>query len=284
MSTGRLTTESAILGDVQSGPLVSSRQNPRFKEALALRDGRERRLRKQMLVDGGREISRAIDAGLRVVEAWVSPGTIRSQAAHAALVAVAASGADVIETSPELLTRLAYGERDEGIVAVLAQPSTALAELAIPAEPLVAVLERVEKPGNLGAVLRSADGAGVDAVIVADPVSEPWNPNAIRASLGTIFSTPLAVATAAETHEFLRGQGLTIVTARVDAELDYDEADLRGGVAIVLGSENVGLSETWAGDEVTSVRIPMLGRADSLNVSASAAILLYEARRQRRTG
>lgn len=267
---------------MQSGPPVSSRQNPRFKQALALRDARERRQRKQMLVDGGREITRAIEAGLSVVEAWVSPDTIRSQAAHAALVAVAASGAEVIETSPDLLARLAYGDRDEGIVAILAQPSTALADLELPVESLVAVLERVEKPGNLGAVLRSADGAGVDAVIVADPVSEPWNPNAIRASLGTIFSTSLAVATAAETFEYLVERGLNIVTARIDAELDYDRADLRGGVAIVLGSENAGLGDTWTGKGVTPVRIPMLGLADSLNVSASAAVLLYEARRQRR--
>jgi TrmH family RNA methyltransferase len=267
---------------VPSEPLVSSRQNPRFKEALALRDGRQRRQREQMLVDGGREISRAIDAGLRVVEAWVSPETIRSQAAHTALVTVNASGADIIETSAELLARLSYGERDEGIVAIVAQPSTELAGLDLPAEPLIAVLERVEKPGNLGAVLRSADGAGVNAVIVADPVSDPWNPNAIRASLGTIFSTPLAVAAAPDTLEFLRERGLDIVAARVDAELDYDQADMRGAVAVVLGSENAGLSETWAGDGITSVRIPMLGRADSLNISASAAILLYEARRQRR--
>ena len=196
---------------------------------------------------------------------------------HTALVAVNASGADIIETSAELLARLSYGERDEGIVPILAQPSTELAGLDLPAEPLIAVLERVEKPGNLGAVLRSADGAGVDAVIVADS----WNPNAIRASLGTIFSTPLAVAAAPDALEFLRERGLDIIAARVDAKLDYDQADMRGAVAIVLGSENAGLSETWAGDGITSVRIPMLGRVDSLNVSASAAILLYEARRQR---
>lgn len=269
---------------MQSGPTISSRQNPRFKEALALRDARERRARKLMLIDGGREIRSAIEAGHKVTEAWVAPDSIRGDEAHAALVAVGASGAEIIETDPELMARLAYGDRSDGIVVVVAQRSSALADLDLPAQPLVAVLERVEKPGNLGAVLRSADGAGVDAVIVADPVSDPWNPNAIRASLGTIFSTPLAVATAEEVLGFLHEREVAIVAARVGADVSYDRADLRGAVAIVLGSENAGLSEAWTGADVVPVSIPMLGHADSLNVSASAAILLYEARRQRSLG
>ena len=143
-------------------------------------------------------------------------------------------------------------------------------------------MERVEKPGNLGALLRSADGAGVDAVIVADAVSDIWNPNAIRASLGTIFSLPLAACSSAEALAFLRSNDIAILTARVGAELDYDQADLTGPVALVVGAETSGLTEAWAGEGVTPVSIPMLGLADSLNVSASAAVLFYEARRQRR--
>jgi TrmH family RNA methyltransferase len=146
----------------------------------------------------------------------------------------------------------------------------------------VAVVEGVEKPGNLGALLRSADGAGVDAVIVSDPVSDVWNPNAVRASLGTIFSLPLAVCDAAEAASFLRERGVGIVAARVDAAVDYDEVDLSGALAIVVGAEATGLTDAWSGPDVTAVRIPMLGLADSLNVSVSAAVLLYEARRQRR--
>jgi TrmH family RNA methyltransferase len=148
----------------------------------------------------------------------------------------------------------------------------------------VAVVEHVEKPGNLGALLRSADGAGVDAVIVADPVSDPWNPNAIRASLGTIFAVPLAVAGASEAQAFLRARGITLLAARVNASLDYDEADLTRAVAIVVGAETTGLTDTWAGAGVTAIRIPMHGLADSLNVSASAAVLFFEAQRQRRRG
>jgi TrmH family RNA methyltransferase len=130
--------------------------------------------------------------------------------------------------------------------------------------------------------MRSADGAGVDAVIVADARCDPWNPNAIRASQGAIFSLPMAVCTSAEALAWLREQGVAIVTARVDGTVDYDAADLRGRVAIVVGAETTGLDAAWSGDDVTAVRIPMLGLADSLNVSASAAVLFYEARRQRR--
>ncbi len=174
-----------------SQPDVSSRQNLRFKAALALRDARERRERRRILVDGAREIGRALDAGVPLIEAWVAPERVRSEAARALLPRLAASG-EIVETTAELLARLAYGERDEGVVAVLEMPATGLDRLRLPASPLVAVVEGVEKPGNLGALLRSADGAGVDAVIVADAISDTWNPNAIRASLGTIFSLPLA--------------------------------------------------------------------------------------------
>jgi len=265
-------------------PDVSSRQNPRFKAALALRDARERRARGHILVDGAREIGRALDAGVPLVEAWVATERVRTGAAAALLPRLAASGGEIIETTPEVLARLAYGERDEGIVAVLETPSTRLdrPELELPERPLIAVVERVEKPGNLGALLRSADGAGVDVVIVADPVSDIWNPNAIRASLGTIFSLPLAAGTSAEALAFLREHGITILAARVGAEIDYDAADLTAPVALVVGAETMGLTEAWEGEGVTPVNIPMLGLADSLNVSASAAVLFYEARRQRR--
>lgn len=265
-----------------SNPSVSSRQNPRFKDALALRDARERRAQGRFLADGAREIGRALDAGLSVVEAWVAPDSIHLDEARALLPRLHAARVDITETTPELLARLAYGQRDEGLVVVLEEPPAGLDRLILPEYPLVAVAERIEKPGNLGALLRTADGAGVDAVIVADPVSDLWNPNAIRASLGTIFRLPLAACSSGEAIAFLRARGIAVVTARVDASADYDRADLSGSVAIVVGSENAGLSGAWTGEGVTAVRIPMLGLADSLNVSATAAVLFYEARRQRR--
>ncbi len=264
-------------------PDVSSRQNPRFKAALGLRDARERRTRGLILVDGAREIGRALDAGVVLRESWIATERVRSDAA-AALVPRIASQAEVIETTPELLARLAYGDRDEGIVALFEAPASDLATVAatLPEHPLIAVMERVEKPGNLGALLRSADGAGVDAVIAADPVSDIWNPNAIRASLGTIFSTPIASCSSHEALAFLRQLGVSILAARVEGATDYDAVDLTAAVALVVGAETSGLSDVWSGEGVTPVAIPMLGLADSLNVSASAAVLFYETRRQRR--
>jgi TrmH family RNA methyltransferase len=261
---------------------VSSRQNPRYREALALRDARERRSQRRLLVDGAREIGRALDAGVPVVEAWLDPDRLRSDEARALLPRLRSGGAALLTTTPALLSGLAYGDRDDGIVIVAEEPATGLGRLVLPECPLVAVVEQVEKPGNLGALLRSADGAGVDAVIVADALCDPWNPNAIRASLGTIFSLPLAVCSSEEAVAFLRERSITIVATRVDGSLDYDAVDMRGGVAIVVGAETTGLSPTWSGGGVTAVRIPMLGLADSLNVSASAAVLFFEARRQRR--
>jgi len=178
---------------------------------------------------------------------------------------------------------MAFGDRSDGLLAVARIPDASLESLAarIPTRPLLVVLESVEKPGNLGAVLRTADGAGVDGLIVADPATDPWNPNAIRASLGTVFSAPLAVTDAGTLRAWLAGRDIRVVAAVVEAPGLYTEADLTGPVAIALGSEAHGLSDAWRGEDVTAVRIPMLGIADSLNVSATAAILAYEARRQR---
>ena len=267
------------------GAGVSSRQNPRFKAALALRDARDRRQQGRILVDGAREIGRALDANVGLVEAWVAPDRVRTAAAGRLLPRLA-TAAEVVETTPELLARLAYGERDEGIVAVFEMPPTSLEHIAtdLPESALIAVVEGVEKPGNLGALLRSADGAGVDAVIAADPVGDVWNPNAIRASVGTIFSLPLAVCSADEALAFLRRREVTVAAAWVDGATEYDRVDLTGPVALVVGAESSGLTAAWSAADVLRVSIPMLGLADSLNVSASAAILFYEARRQRRAG
>jgi RNA methyltransferase, TrmH family len=261
---------------------ITSRHNPRYRAALALREARGRREQARLLVDGVPEIGRALDAGVPAVEAWVAPERLHGRVAQALLPRLRGMGTDILETTGVLLDRLAYGERDDGIVVVVRMPVTDLAHLDLPERPLIVAVERVEKPGNLGALLRSADGAGVDAVIVADPVSDVWNPNAVRASLGTIFSLPLAVCTAQEAAAYLRERDIAIVAARVDAAVDYDAVDLAGATAIVVGAETTGLTDAWSGPDITAVHIPMLGQADSLNISVSAAVLLYEARRQRR--
>jgi TrmH family RNA methyltransferase len=266
------------------GPIeltIGSRHNPRFRATLALRDSRERRERGLLLIDGAREIARALDAGVALVEAWVARERVSDRGLLGVLTAVEASGAPIVEATPVLLAKLAYGDRDDGIVAIATAPSDDLARLVLPPDPLVVVIEGVEKPGNLGAIVRSADGAGADAVIVADPAADPWNPNAVRASTGTVFSMPIAVCSSTEAREALAARAIAIVAADPDGDLPYDEVDLTGAVAIVLGSEASGLTDAWRDDVAARVRIPMQGVADSLNVSATAAVLLFEARRQR---
>jgi TrmH family RNA methyltransferase len=167
------------------------------------------------------------------------------------------------------------------VVAVVEIPATDLAHLRLTADPLLLVVEAVEKPGNLGAIVRTADGAGADALIAASPLTDVFNPNAIRASLGTVFTMPIASAPTEDVLRVLRRIAVRIIAARVDAPKLYTDVDLVGPVAIVVGNEAGGLSAAWSDSDVTAVRLPMLGVADSLNVSAAAAILLYETRRQR---
>ncbi len=264
---------------------LTSAANPRVRAAAALRDRRDRVRTGRLLVDGAREVARALDGGVELVEVFVAAGGSRDPELETTIARAAHLGVPIVPVTPALLARLGYGERESGIVAVVRAPQTSLAALDLSAAtPLVGVVEGVEKPGNLGAVCRSADGAGLDALIAAGEASaatDPWNPNAVRASLGTVFTLPLAVGTTADVLAWLRDQRLRIVAARVDGSVPHTEVDLRGPLAIVLGSELSGLTADWSGEDVTAVRLPMRGRADSLNVAAAAAILFYEARRQR---
>lgn len=264
-------------------PLLTSTANPRVRSAAALRERRERDRTGLTLVDGARELRRALEAGVRVKEAFVCEPLLAGVDARVVLDLLRATQADVQPVSEPVFEKLAFGERAEGVVAVVATPALDLAGLTLPDDPLVVVVEGIEKPGNIGAILRSADGAGADALIVAGPRTDPFNPNAIRASAGTIFSLPQAAAPTADVVAWLRDRGLRIVAARVDADRLHTDADLTGPLAVIVGSEAHGLSAAWNGPDVTAVRLPMLGRADSLNVSVSAAVLLYEARRQRGT-
>lgn len=262
-------------------PVLTSTANPRIKAAAALRERRERDRTGLTLIDGAREVRRAIEAGASLTEAFVCEPLLAGADARIALERLRAESITIESVSETVYAKLAFGDRADGIVAVVRIPSLELAELAVPGEPLVVVIEGIEKPGNVGAVLRSADGAGADALVAADPRTDLFNPNTIRASAGTCFSMPLAAGSSTDVQAWLRDRDLRIVTARVDADHLYTAADLTGGVAIVLGAEAEGLSGAWTGPGFEAVRLPMLGVADSLNISVSAAILLYEARRQR---
>jgi TrmH family RNA methyltransferase len=262
------------------GAVVTSARNPRVLAASALRGRHVRDETGLTLLDGTRELARALTGGARVVDVFVDEPRLDDEAA-ATVSRARAAGAAIIPVSALVLDRLAYGDRSDGVVATVAVPDLSVSALALPPDPLVVVLEGVEKPGNLGAVLRSADGAGADAVIAADPRTDLFNPNAVRSSLGTIFAVPVAAGSSVDVRAHLVRAGVRIVVARVDGSVDYTEVDLRGPVAIVLGSEAAGLSDAWSGPDVVAACLPMLGVADSLNVSVAAAVLLYEARRQR---
>ena len=263
--------------------MLTSAANPRVRAAMALRARRERDHTGRILIDGARELLRALDADVTVETIFVCAALCRSEACRMLLGRLAPDDHRLVLVSEGAFARLAFGDRAEGVVGVALRPGLDLADLTLPADPLLAVIEAVEKPGNVGAILRSADGAGLDALVAAEPRTDLFNPNAIRASLGTIFSVPLAAAPTVEVLAWLRANRVRPVVARVDGTSVHTETDLRGPLAIVLGSEAAGLSEVWSGPDVLAVRLPMLGSADSLNVAAAAAILFYEARRQRGT-
>jgi TrmH family RNA methyltransferase len=266
---------------IPAATILTSLANPKVKAATALRERRERDRTGLTLLDGAREVRRAIDAGTELTEVYVCEALLAGADARTVLDRLRGGAIPVQPTSEPVFAKLAFGARSEGLVAIARIPSLELSGLALPADPLVAVVEGVEKPGNLGAVLRSADGAAVDAVVAASPRTDLFNPNVIRASAGTIFTVPLAAAPTVDVLAWLRERGLRIVAARVDAERRYTDLDLTGPLALVVGAEADGLGESWSAPDVTAVHLPMLGVADSLNVSVSAAILFYEARRQR---
>ncbi|HUQ79466.1 MAG TPA: RNA methyltransferase [Patescibacteria group bacterium] len=263
-----------------TGEPITSLTNPRVKAAVRLRDRREREETGLTIVDGAREILRALDAGVRVQTAFIAPDLLRSEDALSVDARIHDWPA-AIEVSPAVLAKVAYGDRSDGIVAIVEAPARTLGDIALPADPLILVIDGVEKPGNLGAILRTADAAGAHAVIASEPRTDLFNPNAIRASIGTIFSVPIAAAPTADVLAWLATHQIRAVAAVVGADRHYATVDLAGSLAIVLGSEADGLSAAWLGADTTPIAIPMHGIADSLNVSIAAAVVLFEAVRQR---
>ena len=261
---------------------ITSSANPRLKAAVRLRGRRERDKQRLTLIDGVRETLRALQGGAVIREAFVAPEFCEDAECREVLGHLREAAVPIYELGRDAFEKLAYGDRVDGMVTVAETPLRGLADLVLPAEPLIGIVEGVEKPGNLGAILRTADGAGLDAVIVADTATDLFNPNIIRASIGTVFALPVSVASSGDVLSWLRERAIAIIAARVDASVDYTKADYSGAVAIALGSEARGLSDAWGVLARASVRVPMLGVADSLNVSATAAVLFYEALRQRR--
>ncbi len=286
---------------------ITSAQNRKVKELLTLVEkSKARSAAGLFVVEGQRELGHCLDAGF-IPETLFICGDVMAVQNNAvngaktghlteniegkdgldALIAKAEAlnpRLGVVQIPAFLYEKVAYRGSTEGIIAEVHSVPRSLEGLRLGERPLVMVLESVEKPGNLGAVLRSADAAGADAVIVCDPLTDIWNPNLIRSSVGAVFSVPVAVCTSADAIAFLKKRGIRILTAQLQDSEWYYDTDMTGATALVMGTESTGLTQAWRDSADAHIKIPMLGRLDSLNVSVSAAVLLYEAVRQRKGG
>ena len=264
---------------------LSSPQNPRIKQLLRLQQkAAERRALGLTLVEGLRELTIAVEAGVAVATVYSCPELTgeEGQAALQSLFSGRAAAPEWLEVTRPVFEKVAYREGSDGLLAVLRTPARTLADLRLPANPLVVVLEAVEKPGNLGAILRTADAAPVDAVLIGDPRTDLFNPNVIRASIGCVFTVPTVAAPVADILAFLQAKGIRSYAAALAPEArPYTACDFRGPTALVLGTEADGLTPQLRAACNETVIIPMMGRIDSLNVSVAAAVLAFEAVRQR---
>ncbi len=263
--------------------VITSVTNPRVKRLVKLRDRRNRDDEGVFIVEGYRAIRRMLDQGTAATELYVSPGWFQGENERALISDAVAGGAAEIELGREAFAKCAYRDRPDGLLAVVPQWHYSLAWLGsqLSSEPFLLVVEAIEKPGNLGTILRSADAAGIEAVMLCDPVTDMFNPNVVRSSTGVLFAVPIVVAPSSEVIEFLRAKKIRTVATTPAASRVYTEADLRGSLAVVMGSEMHGLSDEWLAAANETVVIPMAGQADSLNVAAATLITLFEAVRQR---
>jgi len=253
---------------------ITSLQNPKVKYIVKLRDDKRQRQRDGlMLVEGYDEITLAISAGHK-------PQTLLS-APELASQLIAFDSAETLTVTRAVFEKISYRENPDGWLAVLPIPSFSLNDLKLSDSPLVIVAESIEKPGNLGAILRTADGAHVDAVLVCDPRVDVWNPNVVRASRGAVFSVPTIECDNSSALEWLKSQKIRILAATPSAEVVYSDSNLREPAALAVGTEDEGLTDFWMSNAELKVRIPMMGRVNSLNVSVSTAVIVYEAIRQR---
>ncbi|MGN0233946.1 MAG: TrmH family RNA methyltransferase [Bacteroidaceae bacterium] len=256
--------------------IIASHRNPRVKRLVSLQQKSQvRKAENRFVVEGYRELMHCIQAGFRVECIFTHHGLSGIN------LPPLPKETSIIPVSAEVYEHIAYRGSTEGVIAIVESRVMQLMDLRLPPNPLIVVLESVEKPGNLGAVLRSADAAQADAVIVCDPLTDLYNPNLIRSSIGAIFTVPCVACSSQECIAFLKKRNIQILTAQLQDSILYYNTPMTGSTAIVMGSESTGLTDVWRQAADAHIRIPMLGQLDSLNVSVSAAILLYEAVRQR---
>lgn len=256
--------------------MITSKTNPKIKNVVKLQKSSERRAQNRIIIEGRREIERALACGFVIDTLFICNEIFEGEN----IIDIKADFVE--EVSLEVFEKIAYREGSDGLLAVAVPKYADLKDFKPKENPLIVVLETVEKPGNLGAVMRTADAADVDAVIIADPRTDLYNPNAIRASIGTIFSVPLFACSSEECIKWLKDNGIKIYCTYLKASIDYLEADFRTPSAIVMGTEATGISDVWVNAADQNLIIPMKGIADSLNVSVTTAIMVFEAMRQRR--
>lgn len=261
---------------------ITSLQNEKVKQVVKLRQRAERDKQGLLIVEGERELQRALKNNRCPTSLFYCRDFCLGKKEPELLDQCRSAGAEIISCSPGVFAKMAYRERPEGLLALVPQVKYDLAGLKLPDTPLLVVAEAIEKPGNLGTILRSADAAGADAVIVCDRCTDVNNPNVVRASIGAIFTVPVAETSSEETIQWLRAKKIQILAASPHARLAYSQADLCRATAFVVGEEHQGLSELWMKAADLQVCIPMRGQVDSLNVAAATTILLFEAARQRR--
>lgn len=273
--------DSLIFVRMQSVKQISSLQNALIRQVVQLKHkNREREKTGRFVLEGQRELSMAVKGGYRITSVLVYPEFFPMQNAIE-LVGDTPEETEFIEISKEVYQKLAYREKTEGVLAIAETKNHNLGALHLPSEPLILVAEAVEKPGNLGALFRTADAARLDAVIIANPKGDLYNPNTIRSSVGCIFTVPIAMGSSTEVIAYLKHRRINLFAATLTGAIPYTDADYTGGCAIAVGTEATGLSQEWTESAQNRVIIPMEGQIDSMNVSVSAAILIFEAKRQR---
>jgi TrmH family RNA methyltransferase len=256
---------------------ISSVQNPFIKSLVLLQEkAKARKLSGTFLMEGQREISIAIKGGYQIETVLFLPEICTEKEASQL-----APTAELIEINKEVFQKLAYRDTTEGILAVAKTKSTLLSDLQLSQNPLILVAEAPEKPGNIGALLRTADAAHLDAVIIANPKSDLYNPNIVRSSVGCLFTNQIATGTTAEIIAFLKEKNIAMYCATLQNSNGYHLENYTTPTALVVGTEATGLTQEWRDAATQNIIIPMQGEIDSMNVSVAAAILIFEAKRQR---
>lgn len=261
--------------------MLTSLHNPKIKEAVNLRESDYRKKSGLFLIEGRREFKLALTSQIEIKDVFLCLEFLEITDLP---VELKKKGIITCEVSSEVYNKIAFGNRKEGIVAIAREPRLSLTDLKLKNNSLLIVLEKIEKPGNLGAIVRTADASGADAVIASDSIIDIYNPNAVRSSLGALFTTQVVGAQAKEIIPWLRSNSIKIICALPRGDSSYTAVNFRESCAIVLGSEDKGLGDLWKDNADYRVRIPMLGKSDSLNVATAAGVLLYEALRQRKSG